>query len=111
MSYYFSSLLWHAAAFGQLLVAAVAAYWIAKRIRRLLAPAIGGSAVLLGASSATVALAAFLSLVVTSSYFMDRSFASHLAQVGKEATGQAACVSVCADGRSDSSVKPAGLEI
>jgi hypothetical protein len=91
MSYYFSSLVWHAASFGQLLAAAVAAYWIAKGFRLLLLPVLGGSASRLRLSSAVVGLAAFLSLVVASSYFMDRSFAAHLAQTGVAEEGRAGC--------------------
>ena len=111
MSYYFSSLLWHAAAFGQVLAAAVVACWIARGLRSLLAPVLGRPTIALRLSSAVVALAVFLSLVVVSSYFMDRSFASHLAQIGKDAAGQAACVTECAGDRRDSSREPGGLDI
>ena len=111
MSYYFSSLLWHAAAFGQLLVAAIVACWIARGLRSLLSPALGRPTIALRLSSATVALAAFLSLVVASSYFMDRSYASHLAEVGKLGEGQAGCVSSCGAAGPGPSQEPGGLEI
>ena len=111
MSYYFSSLIWHAAAFGQVLAAAVVACWIAKGLRALLAPALGRPTIALRLSSAVVAMVAFVSLVVASSYAMDRSFASHLAQLGKEAAGETACVSVCEDGCSGASTERGGQEI
>lgn len=111
MSYYFSSLLWHAAAFGQVLVAAVVACCIARGLRSLLAPALGRPTVALRVSSAVVGLAAFVGLVVASSYVMDRSFAAYLAQAGKAGEGQAGCVSACADCGQDSSSEPGGLGI
>jgi hypothetical protein len=111
MSYYLSTLLWHAASFRQLLAAAVVACWIAKAFRLLLSPTVSRPPVLLRLSSGVVALAAFAGLVVASSYFMDRSFVFHLADIGTAGEGQAACVSLCEDSRPDSSMEPGGLEI
>ena len=111
MSYYFSSLLWHAATFGQVLAAAVVACWIARGLRSLLAPVLGRPTIALRLSSAVVALAVFLSLVVASSYFMDRSFASHLAEAGTAGDGRAECVASCNEGRSISGAERGGLEI
>ena len=111
MSYYFSSLLWQAASFGQLLVAAVVACWIAGGLRSLLSPVPGRPPMALRLSSAVVGLAAFSGLVLASSYFMDRSFAAHLAQIERAGEGRAACVSSCRDTGPDTGAERRGLEI
>jgi len=76
MNSYLLSVLWQLAGFAMIIVAAIAAYLIAKGLRLLLFSEVRRSSVPAKLFSLAVGLGAFTLLVVVFSFVMDRTFAS-----------------------------------